>query len=228
MPCSRDRLLSMYAQLVLFDGFDLLDVIGPFEVLCAGSDAAGGDLDVQLVSAEGPRAVTSGVRGVTLQATATLDPGKPGYVIVPGAAGPVDGDPDDGAQTIPVLLARLGETALIPLVAKAFDNPAITVATVCGGSLALAMAGLLEGRTAVTHILGNDVLEATGVEVVAARIVDDGDLVSAGGVTSGLDLGLYLLERQYGSPIALAVARLFEYERRGTVWTRGGRQPVTV
>ena len=71
---------------------------------------------------------------------------------------------------------------------KAFANPDITVATVCGGSLALAMAGLLEGRNAVTHVLGLDVLDATGVNVVRARVVDDGDLVTAGGVTSGLDL----------------------------------------
>jgi transcriptional regulator GlxA family with amidase domain len=218
--------MSMNAQFVLYDGFDLLDVIGPFEVLCAGSDSAGGDIDVELVSAEGPRAVTSGVRGATLQATAALDPDKPGFVVVPGAAGPIEGDPDAGAQTIPVLLARVGETALIPLMAKALANPQITVATVCGGALALAMAGLLEGRTAVTHVLGNDVLDAAGVTVPAARVVDDGDLVSAGGVTSGLDLGLYLLERHYGSSVALAVEQLFEYERRGTVWTRGGRTPV--
>jgi transcriptional regulator GlxA family with amidase domain len=218
----------MYAQFVLFDGFDLLDVIGPFEVLCAGSDAAGGDLVVELVSAEGARAVPSGVRGVTLQATAALDPDKPGFIVVPGAAGPVAGDPDEGDVTIPVLLARVGETTLIPLLTKAFANPEVTVATVCGGALALAMAGLLEGRTAVTHVLGNDVLDATGVTVPRARVVDDGDLVSAGGVTSGLDLGLYLLERHYGSSIALAVQELFEYERRGTVWTRGGRRPVAM
>jgi len=49
-------------------------------------------------------------------------------------------------------------------------------------------------------------------------VVDDGDLVSAGGVTSGLDLGLYLLERDFGPRIAHAVEQLFEYERRGTTW----------
>ncbi len=76
---------------------------------------------------------------------------------------------------------------------EAMANPDVTVATVCGGSLALAMAGLLEGRHAVTHHLGMDVLEATGVNVVHARVVDDGDLVTAGGVTSGLDLALHLL-----------------------------------
>ncbi|MBE1548932.1 transcriptional regulator GlxA family with amidase domain [Mycobacterium sp. OAS707] len=208
----------MHAQIVLFDGFDPLDAIAPFEVLAAGSDEVGGALDVELVSAEGPRAVVSGTRGMVLHATAQLDPAKPGYVIVPGASGPIDGDPDE-VDTIPVLLARFGETAAVPLIQQAMQNPDITVATVCGGSLALAMAGLLEGRHAVTHHLGMDVLDATGVNVVHARVVDDGDLITAGGVTSGLDLALHLLHRSYGPRVALAVESLFAYERRGTVWS---------
>ena len=208
---------SVHAQIVLFDGFGPLDVVAPFDVLVAGSDAVGGELVVELVSAEGPRPVVSGSRGLVFHATAQLDPSKPGYIIVPGASGPIEGDPDE-IDTIPVLLARFGETAAAPLMRQAMDNPDITVATVCGGSLALAMAGLLEGRNAVTHVLGLDVLEATGVNVVRARVVDDGDLVTAGGVTSGLDLALRLLERSYGASVAIAVEKLFEYERRGTVW----------
>jgi transcriptional regulator GlxA family with amidase domain len=207
----------VHAQIVLFDGFDPLDVIAPFDVLVAGSDMVGGELAVELVSAEGPRQVVSGSRGLVLHATSQLDPAKPGYIIVPGASGPTEGDPDE-VDTIPVLLARFGETAAVPLMREALANPDVTVATVCGGSLALAMAGLLEGRNAVTHVLGLDVLEATGVNVVRARVVDDGDLVTAGGVTSGLDVALYLLERSYGPRVAIDVEKLFEYERRGTVW----------
>jgi transcriptional regulator GlxA family with amidase domain len=208
----------VYAQIVLFDGFDPLDVIAPFEVLAAGSDAVSGALTVELVSAQGPRPVVSGTCGLVLHATALLDPAKPGYVLVPGASGPIEGDPDE-VDTIPVLLARFGETAAAPLMRRAMANPDVTVATVCGGSLALAMAGLIEGRNAVTHVLGLDVLEATGVNVVRARVVDDGDLVTGGGVTSGLDVALHLLERSYGPRVAIAVEELFEYERRGTVWT---------
>jgi transcriptional regulator GlxA family with amidase domain len=208
----------VHAQIVLFDGFDPLDVVAPFEVLAAGSEVVGGDLEVVLVSAEGPRPVVSGTCGMVLNATAQLDPAKPGYILVPGASGPIDGDPDE-IDTIPVLLARFGETEAVPMMRKAMANPDVTVATVCGGSLALAMAGLLEGRQAVTHHLGMDVLEATGVNVVHARVVDDGDLVTAGAVTSGLDLALHLLERSYGPRVALEVESLFAYERRGTVWT---------
>ncbi|UGU29396.1 DJ-1/PfpI family protein [Mycolicibacterium smegmatis] len=215
----------MYAQVVLFDKFDPLDVIAPFEVLVAGAQALGGGLTVELVSAEGPREVVSGTQDMTLTATAALDPAKPGYVVVPGASGPVNGDPDQGVETIPVLLARAAQTALIPLIGKALANPEITVATVCGGSLVLAMGGLIDNRYATTHYMGMDVLDATGVNAVNARVVDDGDLISGGGVTSGLDLGLYLLERSYGPRIAHAVEKLFEYERRGTAWKPSAIEP---
>lgn len=223
----------MRAQIVLFDGFDPLDVIAPFEVLTAGcdavgSDAAGGALAVELVAADGPREVTSGTRGLALRATARLDPDRPGYIVVPGASGPITGDPDQGAVTIPVLLARFADSAAAPLLRAALHNPEVTVATVCGGSLALAMAGLIEGRHAVTHELGMDVLDAAGVHAVPARVVDDGDLICAGGVTSGLDLGLHLLEREFGPQIAHAVETLFAYERRGTVWRNTGPTPITV
>ncbi|WP_419702850.1 DJ-1/PfpI family protein [Promicromonospora sp. NFX87] len=217
--------MALSAQVLLFDGFDPLDAIGVFEVLAAGSAAVGGELAVELVTAEGPRFVVSGTLGLTVPATGTLDPEKPGYVVVPGASGPIDGDPDDGIDTIPVLLSRFSQTAAIPLVKQAMENPAVTVTAVCGGSLALAMAGLLEGRHAVTHVLGMDMLDATSALAVQARVVDDGDLITAGGVTSGLDLGLYLLELAYGPKIARAVETLFEYERRGTVWSNTGRVP---
>ncbi|MGC5663745.1 DJ-1/PfpI family protein [Micromonospora sp. WMMD723] len=218
----------MLVQIVLFDGFDPLDVIAPFEVLAAGGDTVGGALTLELVSAQGPREVVSGTRGLTLRATAPLDPTRPGYVVVPGASGPSTGDPDEGVVTIPVLLARFADSAAVPLLRAALDNPDVTVAAVCGGSLALAMAGLIEGRHAVTHHLGMDVLDATGVHAVPARVVDDGDLVTAGGVTSGLDLGLHILEREFGPRVAHAVETLFEYERRGTVWRAAGHLPVPV
>ncbi|AKS32615.1 DJ-1/PfpI family protein [Mycolicibacterium goodii] len=217
----------MHAQIVLFDGFDPLDVVAPFEVLAFGGRLLGGELIVELVSAEGPRDVVSGTLGLSLRATGRLDPAKPGYIVVPGAVGPIEGDPDE-VDTIPVLLARFGATEAIPMLRQAFANPDVTVATVCGGSLALAMAGLIDGRHANTHHLGVDALEATGAIPVAARVVDDGNLISAGGVTSGLDLALYLLRRSYGPRIALAVEEMFAFESRGTVWVDAGRAPEAV
>jgi len=215
----------MLAQIILFEGFDPLDVVAPFEVLSAGSDALGGAIEVRLVGIDSVGPVRSGTRGLELAATHVLDPEAPGVVILPGASGPTTGDPDE-VRTIPVILAGLATTELPDLMSRAFASPETLVATVCGGGLALAMAGLLEGRTAVTHTLGNDVLEATGTTVVRARVVDDGDLISSGGVTSGLDLALYLLEREFGPRIAFAVEQLFEYERRGTVWSTRGPEAL--
>jgi putative intracellular protease/amidase len=222
-------LLVMYVQIVLFDGFDPLDVIAPYEVLWAGGMVAGAALTVELVSAEGSRAVTGGSGGLVLRATSILDPDKADLIIVPGAAGPISA-PSDESQiaTIPILLARTMQTDLPTLMRKALDNPRVTVATVCGGSLALAMAGILEGRHVVTHHMGMDVLGSTGAIPIHARVVDDGNLVTSGGVTSGLDLGLYLLERELGPRIAHAVEELFEYERRGTIWHNRGLSAVAI
>lgn len=226
----------MHAQIVLFDGFDPLDAVAPFEVLHAGG-AASGAVSVELVSAEGPRDVVGGTGGLALRATAALDPARADLVVVPGASGRI-GDPgetpDQAAgtsepnpdDTIPVLLGRTLTTGLPALLKTAMDDPDVTVATVCGGSLVLAMAGLLEGRHAVTHHMGMDMLDATGARAVRARVVDDGDLVTAAGVTSGLDLALYLLEREVGPRIAHAVEDLFAHERRGTVWRAAGPVPA--
>ncbi|WP_081238342.1 DJ-1/PfpI family protein [Streptomyces viridosporus] len=227
----------MHAQIVLFDGFDPLDVIAPYEVLYAGGTASGGAVTVELVSADGPREVVSGTGALSLRATGTLDPERAGLVLVPGAAGRVGGpgetpDHDAGAgewqqdELVPVLLGRTLTTELPTLLKAAMENPEVTVATVCGGSLVLAMAGLLEGRPATTHHMGMEMLDATGAHAVHARVVDDGDFVSGAGVTSGLDLGLHLLEREIGPRIAHAVEGLFAHERRGTVWRRRGPAPV--
>nr|WQM80054.1 DJ-1/PfpI family protein [Streptomyces sp.] len=76
------------------------------------------------------------------------------------------------------------------------------------------------------HHQGLDALDASGAHAVRARVVDDGDLVTGAGVTSGLDLGLYLLERASGPRIAHAVEELFAHERRGVVWRAQGLAPI--
>jgi transcriptional regulator GlxA family with amidase domain len=218
----------MLAQIVLFDGFDPLDAIAPYEVLFAGGTFTGGAVTVELVSAEGAREVPSGAGPLSLRATARLDPGRADLVVVPGAAGrlPVgDGEPE-ADDTIPMILGRTLDTDLPALLKEAVERQGLTVATVCGGSMVLAMAGLIEGRHATTHHLGLDLLDATGVNAVDARVVDDGDLVTGAGVTSGLDLGLYLLERELGPRIAHAVEKLFAHERRGTTWRDHGPAPA--
>ncbi|WP_433734460.1 DJ-1/PfpI family protein [Nocardia sp. CA-129566] len=217
----------MLAQFVLFDGFDPLDVIAPFEVLDAGRLVTDGGVSVELVSAEGARRVPSGIPAISLDAAARLDPDRADLIVVPGAVGRLpEGPNDQRADTIPMILARSLDTELPALLRAALESPGTTVATVCGGSLVLAMAGLIKGRCATTHLIGMDTLSATGVNAIDARVVDDGDLISGASVTSGLDLGLYLVERELGPRIANAVEKLFAHERRGTVWRNVGRTPT--
>ncbi|WP_199439756.1 DJ-1/PfpI family protein [Umezawaea beigongshangensis] len=212
----------MRTQIVLFDGFDPLDVVAPYEVLSAARMVGEAGVEVELVSAEGARDVPSGLDPMTLRATARLDPSRADLVVVPGALGALPDGDDIAEDSIPAVLARTLDTGLPGLLAEALDRPGLTVATVCGGSALLAMAGLIEGRPVTTHHLGFDLLDASGTVGVDARVVDDGDLVSGASVTSGLDLGLYLLERELSPQVALAVEKLIAHERRGTVW----RAPV--
>ena len=223
----------MHVQIALFDGVDPLDAIAPYEVLWAAGLFAPGSVVVELVSAEGARSVPTG-SGLDLTATAMLDPAVADLVVVPGAAGRTgattanDEDDELGADTVPARLAATLSTDLPGLLAAALADPSVTVACVCGGSLIPAMAGLIEGRPAVTHHLGMDLLDATGVRAVRARVVDDGDLVTGGGVTSGLDVALHLVERFIGPQVAHAVEELFEHERRGVVWRPIGPAPVAI
>lgn len=100
MPAPQDPpvRLAPHVQFVLFDGFDPLDVVAPYEVLSAGGATSGGAVTVGLVSAEGPRLVPSGTPGLSLRASAALDPSRPGWVLLPGASGRI-GDPDETPGT---------------------------------------------------------------------------------------------------------------------------------
>jgi transcriptional regulator GlxA family with amidase domain len=81
----------------------------------------------------------------------------------------------------------------------------------------LAEAGLLRGRPATTHHSTLDQLPAYGAHLIDARVVDDGDLITSAGVTAGLDLALWLVEREAGPQIAEEVATEIERDRIGQV-----------
>lgn len=86
------------------------------------------------------------------------------------------------------------------------------VASVCTGSLLLGTAGYLAGKRATTHHRALDLLKPLCREVVTdRRIVDEGRVVTAGGVSSSLDLGLYLVEKFWGAPAREKIAAQMEY-----------------
>lgn len=211
-------------QIVLFDGFDYMDVIGPYEVFTAANMFTD-NIKIEWVSAEGQRMVQGGMNGPALPSSGKIDVDRGGILVIPGAMGTVDLH-DVGPESSAGLLRKALETDLIHYLRQAMSREDLIILTVCGGSLLFAMDGLLEDRYAVTHNLGMDVLGATGAKPVKARVVDDGRFVSGGGVTSGIDAALYIVERELGPRISHAVEQLFEYERRGTVWRNSGLAPI--
>lgn len=199
--------MSYRVEVVLYDGFDELDAIGPYEVF--DNAARGADLTVRMVSLDGSDEIT-GSHGLEIVPQGVLsreDP--PGILIVPG------GGWNDRAPEGAWGEARRGD---LPRRLAALHRSGTTLGAVCTGGMLLAEAGLLEGRPAVTHAGALEDLEASGARVQTARVVDDGSLLTAGGVTAGLDLALYLVEREWGARLADAVAAGMEYERTGDVY----------
>jgi transcriptional regulator GlxA family with amidase domain len=210
-----DRLAGMSTDIdiVLYEGFDELDAIGPFEVFGAAADH-GADFSTRLVTLEETETVTAshGLRvepdGVLPDATdAAAD--LPDILVVPG--GGWNDRSDAGAWTE-------AQTGRVPAAAAASHEAGVTVASVCTGGMLLAEAGLTDGRLATTHDGALADLRASGADVVDARVVDDGDILTAGGITSGLDLALYIVEREASSEVAARVAKEMEYERRYDVF----------
>jgi transcriptional regulator GlxA family with amidase domain len=197
-------------EILVFDGFDELDALAPYEVL-QNAAALGADFSVALVSWAHQREVTAahGLRVVVSDRAASATPAD--LVIVPGGGWGKRSPQGAWAE------AQRGE---IPARLRELHSSGATLASVCTGAMLLAAAGLLRGRNATTHHVASDELRAAGSALVEARVVDDGDVITAGGVTSGLDLALWLVERFAGPAIARDVERELEYERRGEVWRR--------
>lgn len=200
----------MKIQIVVYDGFDELDAIAPFEVLRSAA-TAGADVQVELVTLEGATEITAAY-GLRIEPEARLDlDNPPALLVVPGggwvARAPKGARAEVARGDLPAAIAHLHAAGTI-------------IASVCTGAMLLAAAGLTNGRPATTNHSALEELRGSGAEIVAARVVDDGDLITAGGVTSGLDLALWLVERFASPEIAVTIESRMEYERRGTVWQR--------
>ena len=208
----------MNVDILLYDGFDELDGIGPYEVFdYALGYAAEGRGDGESATAGRVRYVTlverdrvTASHGTRVGVDGTLpDPDAddaPDLLVVPGGGWSArDEEASAWAE------ARKGD---VPRALAAHHEAGTRIASVCTGSMLLAEGGVTDGRRAVTHASAIDELRESGAEVVDARVVDDGDLLSAGGVTSGIDLALYIVEREFGSEVADRVATVIEYERQ--------------
>ena len=197
--------------IVCYDGFDELDAIGPFEVF-QNARRAGADWDVSLRTLTERDTVTAS-HGLTIEVDGLLSAVSPDLLLVPGggwnAGGAVGARGEASRGALPAAIADVAASGA-------------TVAGVCTGGMLIERAGLLDGRPAVTHGGALQELRESAATVVDARVVDDGDVLTAGGVTSGLDLAVHLVEREWGAEIAETVRTQMEYEPRGRVYT-GGR-----
>ncbi len=200
----------MRIDIILFDGFDELDALGPFEVF-QNAALNGADFIVRLVAPAGASEVV-GAHGLRVKAEAALrSKPSPELILVPGG-----GWNDRRAQGARAETER-GD---IPAYLAELHQSGVTIAAVCTGAMIVAATGLLRGRPAITHRGAIEDLRAAGAEIVQERVVDDGQLITAGGVTSGLDLALWLVERYASKEIAGRVAGEMEHERVGSVWRR--------
>ena len=121
------------------------------------------------------------------------------YVILPGG---------DGIQPL------MKDPAFLQWIAVASEKT--TVAALCGGSLLLGAAGLLKGKKATTHPQLAGFLKHFAGEVLPDRIVDEGSIITAGGVTSSIDLGLYLCEKIAGRDAREKIAAQMDYRNYRT------------
>jgi putative intracellular protease/amidase len=181
----------MEIAILLYDRFTALDAIGPYEVISRLPGA-----NVTFVAAQaGPVRTDNGF--LALLAERSIDDvDKPEIVLIPGGPGEV--------------ATRAGGPALDWL--RAVHQTSTWTTSVCTGSLILAAAGLLEGSRATSHWLALDELRELGAEPVAERVVFDGKIVTAAGVSAGIDMALTLVGKIAGVQVAQAIQLGIEYD----------------
>lgn len=195
----------MQTEILIFDGFDELDAFGPYEVLAQAG------FDVALVAAGANDRIVASQGAIVVPHRELTDQAE--LLVMPG--GGWTRRPPKGTW------AEVQRGALPSLIADRHAAGA-KLASVCTGAFLIAASGLLNGRPATTHHDDVDDLEGMGVRVIRdARVVDDGEIVTAAGVTSGLDMALWIVEQEKGREEADAVATEIEHRRDDQVW----RQP---
>ncbi|MFY1692896.1 DJ-1/PfpI family protein [Plantactinospora sp. WMMB782] len=197
-------------QVVTFGGVEELDFIAPIEVFGMAKGLGGGVITTSMVAVDGDDPVVA-FHGSQVGPIERWAPREADVLLVPGGG--------YRRADAPGVLYEI-QRGVVPAAITAARRRGLTIAGVCTGTMLLSAAGLTAGRPCITHHRAVEDLRAQGGVVTEARVVDDGDLVTAGGITSGLDLALWLVERFLGADLAVQVEQVLEYERRGTVWRR--------
>jgi len=183
----------MQVAIPLFPRFTALDAIGPYEVLQRVPS-----IDVTFIGHErGEVRTENGMLGVTIDATFEEMP-NPDIIVFPGGV---------GTRTL------IHDERVVAWVRAAHQSTTYTT-SVCTGSLVLGAAGLLNGLTATTHWACYPELEATGAVPTAERVVEHLDLriITAAGVSSGIDMALRLVEILVDKEATQAAQLMIEYD----------------
>jgi transcriptional regulator GlxA family with amidase domain len=181
----------MKVAIPLFDRFTALDAVGPFEVLwrLPGSEV------VFVASESGPVRSEDGMLALTADSRLS-DVREPDIIVVPGG---------HGTRTL------MNDPELIGWIRHAHEHSHWTT-SVCTGSLLLAAAGALDGLEATTHWLHLGTLASFGARPVERRVVEQGKVITAAGVSAGIDMALRLAARIAGDDVAQAIQLSIEYD----------------
>ena len=181
----------MDIAILFFDRITALDAIGPNEVLRSVPG-----WEVSLVAPESGLVRTES-GNLSLNADLALEEVESADVLlVPGGTG---------------TRALLEDERVLDWVRR-IDATSKWTTSVCTGSLVLGAAGLLDGRRATGHWLYLDPLRAYGAEPTGERVVEDGKLITAAGVSAGIDMALHLVAREAGPEVAQAIQLAIEYD----------------
>ncbi|MBX3325971.1 MAG: DJ-1/PfpI family protein [Nitrospira sp.] len=183
---------KLQVAILLYDGMTALDAIGPYEVLQAPTL----NTDVRFVAREKGMKQTDFGK-LRLTADYSLDETlHPDILVVPGTAYPK---------------AIMGDPQVIEWIAQVHKTTKWTT-SVCTGALGLATAGVLRGLKATTHWLAHDVLKQFRAIPTKKRVVRDGKVFTAAGVSSGIDMALTLVAEEFGANAAQLTQLLIEYD----------------
>lgn len=181
----------MNIAIPIFDHLTALDAVGPYEVLSRLPGAR-----VHFIACEpGPKRTETGMLALTADRALDELP-DPEVIVVPGGYG---------------TRALMADETMLGWLRRAHEKSEWTT-SVCTGALLLAAAGILEGLEATTHWLMLETLRRYGATPVQRRVVQQGKVITAAGVSSGIDMALLLAAQIAGDQLAQAIQLAIEYD----------------
>src|SRR5213595_813093 len=181
----------MRIAILIFDRLTALDAIGPYEVL---SRLPGAEL-VFVAKERGEKRADTGALGISADLD-LVELAAPDVLLIPGG---------EGNRPL------LDDDEVLEWVRGAHETSTWTT-SVCTGALVLGAAGILDGKRATTHWAFLDRLEGYGTTPVSERVVEDGKVMTAAGVSAGIDMALMLAARLAGEQVAQAIQLGIEYD----------------